>query len=62
VALARKFADLVNTLPSILGPLEPLDALCLGFLKIAHEKMALKNKKPTNQCFWRVGLGNLKLD
>jgi len=21
-----------------------------------------KNKKPTNQCFWRVGLGNLKLD
>jgi hypothetical protein len=24
--------------------------------------MAHKNKKPTNQCFWRVGLGNLKLD
>ena len=24
--------------------------------------MALKNKKPTNQCLWRVGLGNLKLD
>src|SRR5271154_4372348 len=23
--------------------------------------MAHKNKKPTNQCFWRVGLGNLKL-
>jgi len=24
--------------------------------------MTHKNKKPTNQCFWRVGLGNLKLD
>lgn len=24
--------------------------------------MALKSKKPTNQCLWRVGLGNLKLD
>ena len=22
--------------------------------------MAHKNKKPTDQCFWRVGLGNLK--
>jgi hypothetical protein len=24
--------------------------------------MAYKNKKPTNQSLWRVGLGNLKLD
>jgi hypothetical protein len=24
--------------------------------------MAHKNKKPTDQYFWRVGLGNLKLD
>jgi len=24
--------------------------------------MAHKNKKPTSQYFWRVGLGNLKLD
>jgi hypothetical protein len=28
----------------------------------SHEKQAHKNKKPTNQSFWRVGLGNLKLD
>jgi hypothetical protein len=62
VALAREFADLVNALPRILGSLEPLDALCLGFLLLAHKKLALNNKKPTNQCFWRVGLENLKLD
>jgi len=58
MTLAGEFADLVNTLPSVLGSLEPLDALRLGFLILAHRKMALKNKKPTNQCFWRVGLGN----
>jgi hypothetical protein len=58
----RKFADLINALPRILGSLEPFDALCLGFLLLAHKKMAHKNKKPTSQYFWRVGLGNLKLD
>src|SRR5271155_3181905 len=68
VPLPREFANLVDTLPRILGSLQPLDALCLGFLDdFAHKKISLiktgpKNKKPTNQCFWRVGLENLRLD
>jgi hypothetical protein len=37
--------------------------LRLGFLLLGHKRISLKktarkNKKPTNQCLWRVGLGN----
>src|ERR1700675_237437 len=46
VALPREFANLVNALPRVLGSLEPLDALCLGFLLLAHKKWPLKTKNP----------------
>src|SRR5580698_9456798 len=42
----RKFADLVNALPRILGSLEPFDALCLGFLLLTHKKWSTKTKNP----------------
>src|SRR5580658_2455739 len=65
--LPRKFANLVNALPRILGSLESLDTLCFGFLVLAHKKMSpIKNgpqKQKTHQpVFLAGGLGNLKLD
>src|SRR3984885_859942 len=44
--MPRKFADLVNALPRILGSLEPFDALCPGFLLLTHKKWPIKTKNP----------------
>jgi hypothetical protein len=41
MSLPRKLANLVNALPRILGSLQPLDALCLGFLDFTHKKTSL---------------------
>jgi hypothetical protein len=46
MALPRELADLVNALPRILGSLQPLDALRLGFLLLAYKKWPLKTKSP----------------
>src|ERR1700690_2637431 len=53
----RKFADLVNALPRILGSLEPFDALCLGFLLLTHKKWPIKTKNPPTNVSGGWGLG-----
>ena len=61
MALTGEFGISSTHSQAFFDPLEPLDALCLGFLDLAHKIVTLKNKKPTNQCFWRVGLGEPKV-
>src|SRR5260221_12895299 len=50
VTLPRKGPNLIKMLPGILFAFEPLDALCFGFLDLAHvlpQEIGPKNKKPT---------------
>jgi hypothetical protein len=37
MALPRKTPNLVNAVPSVLGPFEPFDALCFGFFDLGHD-------------------------